>query len=90
MIDERVLAIEARANAVPGTTFSRCLLDASICKDHDIELTYTEMNKGCALVWCLAVGPMQMPKFMIYARRIDECVSKAEIYDSKVVQLCQS
>jgi len=61
----------------PGTMASRALTDVTIMKREGVKPTPEEVEKGYAMIWCLTVGQMLMPKRFFYGRTIREAYLRA-------------
>jgi len=77
-IDKALKALED-GSRISGTTVSRIQISG---EDHalkfGIRFTAAERERGCAFVWCLALGIIQLPKLFFYDREIHGAYIKAK------------
>lgn len=76
-MESRIARLEAADGAsVPGTTLSRCWLEASLFAEYDLG----EPPEGNGeVVWGLWVGGLCEPKQFVYGRTMAEAVEKMEL-----------
>ena len=80
-LEERLWKLEKLffpINTVPGTAISRVSLAHTLFKKEGIKLEVPFNKNSSSVVWCLALGPMSMPKDFFYGNTIKEAVERAE------------
>ncbi len=61
----------------PGTELRRIVMETRVMPEHGLKPKTADVAAGQGLVWCLAIGVMQMPKRFFYGRTIREAYLKA-------------
>lgn len=75
-IDKALALLEN--SSIPATGVARALLgDIPSIEREGLVPTAEERLKGCAIVWCLALGRLNEPKLFVYGRSIRTAYLKA-------------
>jgi hypothetical protein len=67
----------------PGTTAQRVIMSASLMKQHKLRVSKDDLERGSRIIWCLALGPLHLPKASFYGITIREAYLTARRFVKK-------
>ena len=75
-IDKEIAKMEPAS--MPGTSFSRALLELDIMKREGVRPTAKQKERGLGWVWCLSIGQTHMAKAFFYGQTMRQAFLKAK------------